>query len=130
MLSFSIEPHTLSESLKKIEQVLAFLDKTRHYKALLICEEVITNQLRHGNFHARKKQVEFSIDHHQNSDALVMIFKDNAEAFNPLDLPEPDLTLDLDERALGGLGVFMIKKYALSLDYRYENRHNILEVRL
>jgi len=126
---FSIVPHNLSESLKTVEKALEFLDETRHYKALLICEEVITNQMRHANFQATEKEITLSIDH-QDSGEIVMIFRDNAEAFNPLNFPKPDLTLELDERIPGGLGIFMIKKYALSVAYRYENRHNILEVRL
>ncbi len=56
-------------------------------------------------------------------------FIDNGVAYDPLLAPEPDTTLSLDERGIGGLGIFMVKKSMDELFYAYENGKNILTAR-
>ena len=53
---------------------------------------------------------------------------DNGVAFDPLSAPEPDLTVDIADRQIGGLGVFLIKKLMDDVSYRRENNKNILEL--
>ena len=43
--------------------------------------------------------------------------------------PEPDITLSAEERSLGGLGIFMVKKSMDEMTYRHENGKNILSIR-
>jgi len=43
-------------------------------------------------------------------------------------LPDPDLTADIDERKMGGLGVFFIKKLTDEVRYRREHDRNILNL--
>ncbi|MGN0807836.1 MAG: SpoIIE family protein phosphatase [Candidatus Coproplasma sp.] len=59
---------------------------------------------------------------------VTLIFKDNGKPFNPLNAPEPDITKSSDEREIGGLGIFMVKKTCLTLDYCYENGNNVVTV--
>ncbi len=55
---------------------------------------------------------------------------DSGQEFNPLDKAEPDLDLSLEDRPIGGLGIFLVKKMADSVTYRRENGRNILSFRL
>ena len=55
-----------------------------------------------------------------------LIFKDGGIPFNPLDRPDPDITLGVDERQIGGLGIFMVKKTMDSVTYEYVDGCNIL----
>jgi anti-sigma regulatory factor (Ser/Thr protein kinase) len=57
---------------------------------------------------------------------LVVEFSDQGVEFNPLTVDPPDLTLDLAARPVGGLGVFLLKKFADSLSYRREQGWNRL----
>lgn len=50
--------------------------------------------------------------------------------FNPLMASSPDMTADLEHRPIGGLGVFLVKKLAMSLAYRREDGWNRLTVGL
>jgi anti-sigma regulatory factor (Ser/Thr protein kinase) len=52
--------------------------------------------------------------------------EDAAPPFDPLSLPEPDLTVDLEERQVGGLGIFLIRQVMDEIVYRHENGKNIL----
>ena len=57
---------------------------------------------------------------------LTLEFKDSGIEYNPLEKPDPDITLPPEERPLGGLGIFMTKKMADDISYKRENGCNIL----
>lgn len=66
-----------------------------------------------------------------DSDALVLTItlKDAGTPFNPLDKPDPDITLSAEEREIGGLGIFLCKKLMDEVAYRYEDGCNILTMK-
>lgn len=53
---------------------------------------------------------------------------DRGHPFDVLSLPDPDLTLDIMEREVGGLGVHFIRMLSDSVSYRRENNRNILRM--
>lgn len=57
-----------------------------------------------------------------------MNFIDGGVEFNPLDKESPNLTLEADQRDIGGLGLTLVRKNADGIDYKYENNHNILTI--
>lgn len=61
--------------------------------------------------------------------AVILTFIDSGKPFNPLERPEPDTTLSAQERAIGGLGIFLVKKTMDEVVYRYEDGHNILSIK-
>ena len=56
-------------------------------------------------------------------------FLDNGKPYNPLEKEDPDVTLSAEERGIGGLGIFMVKKSMDSLDYEYQDGKNILTIK-
>lgn len=61
--------------------------------------------------------------------SVVITFIDGGIPFDPLAAVEPDTALSAEERALGGLGIFMVRKTMDEITYRYENGSNILSIR-
>lgn len=59
---------------------------------------------------------------------LILTFADNGVEYNPLKAKEPDVTLAAEDRKIGGLGIFMVKKMTESMEYKYENEKNILTI--
>lgn len=57
---------------------------------------------------------------------LVIILSDNGVPFNPLEKADPDISVPVDKREIGGLGIFLIKNLMDEVDYRYENGYNKL----
>ncbi len=55
-------------------------------------------------------------------------FIDRGVPFDPLAKADPDVTLSAEERGIGGLGIFMVKKSMDKVEYHYENGSNILTV--
>ena len=54
---------------------------------------------------------------------------DNGAEYDPLEKEDPDVTLSAEDRQIGGLGIFMVKKIMDEVDYRYENGKNVLTLR-
>ena len=46
--------------------------------------------------------------------------------FNPLEKDDPDITASSDEREIGGLGIYMVKKIMDEVTYEYINNQNVL----
>jgi len=51
----------------------------------------------------------------------VVTFTDNGTPFNPLEKQDPDTTQSAADRAIGGLGIFMVKKMMTKVEYEYRN---------
>jgi anti-sigma regulatory factor (Ser/Thr protein kinase) len=63
-------------------------------------------------------------------DAFVFEVADSGSPFDILSLPEPDTTLDIMDREIGGLGVYFIRRLTDDVSYRRENGRNILRMAL
>gem|GEM_PF-367306 len=57
---------------------------------------------------------------------LTICFKDRGKPFDPLAREDPDITLSAEDRGIGGLGIFLTKKFMDSVTYAYEDGQNIL----
>ncbi len=57
---------------------------------------------------------------------IQIILRDGGVPFNPLELKDPDVTLKAEDRQIGGLGIYMVKKSMDEVTYHYENGQNIL----
>jgi serine/threonine-protein kinase RsbW len=89
----------------------------------LAVEEAITNIVLHG--YAGTPGT-LSICCRAGPDEVIVEISDTAPAFDPLRVPEPDTAADLEDREVGGLGIFLIRKVTDSATYRYEKAKNIL----
>ena len=61
--------------------------------------------------------------------AVIITFIDRGVPYDPLSAAAPDTTLSAEERTMGGLGIFMVKKTMDEITYRYEGGSNILSIR-
>ena len=60
---------------------------------------------------------------------LVLTFTDSGIPYDPTKTREPDITLPAEERPIGGLGIFLVRKTMDDVAYRREDGKNILTVR-
>lgn len=65
----------------------------------------------------------------ENPLAVVITFIDKGVKYNPLANVEPDTTLSAEERGIGGLGIYMVKKSMDDVFYEYKNGQNILQIK-
>lgn len=60
--------------------------------------------------------------------AVMITFIDGGIPYDPLAKPDPDTTLSVEEREIGGLGIFMVKKSMDDMRYEYKDGNNILTI--
>ena len=61
--------------------------------------------------------------------AVVVTFIDNGQPYDPLKTEDPDLTLSVEEREIGGLGIYVVKKTMDEISYEYKDGQNILRIK-
>ena len=101
-----------------------FDDKTV-YKIHLSCEEALVNIINYA-YPDQKGNIEISYQPLRSGRGIILKIIDMGISFNPLEKPDPDLEVPLEEREIGGLGIFMIKQIMDKVDYKREDKKNIL----
>lgn len=95
------------------------------FEVELICEEVFINICNYAyGENIGKAEIEVST----LSDGIVIKFIDSGKEFNPLKKADPDINAPLEERNIGGLGIFMTKNLSDTLSYERTNGKNILTI--
>lgn len=61
--------------------------------------------------------------------SVVISFIDNGKPYDPLEKEDPDITLSMEEREIGGLGIYMVKKSMDEISYEYKDGQNILRIK-
>jgi anti-sigma regulatory factor (Ser/Thr protein kinase) len=91
----------------------------------LVLDEVINNIVRHA--HPRHPEVVVHLT--MVDGALQIRIVDDGEAFDPGSRPYPDTTLGLEERPVGGLGIFLVRQLMTEVRYRRLRGRNHLTLR-
>ena len=92
-------------------------------KPAIVMDEIVSNIVRCSGASG------FTISLDKSGDVLTMVFSDDGVAFDPTqDAAVPDVSLSADERGIGGLGIFMVKKMSKSVNYIRRDGRNVLTV--
>lgn len=97
-------------------------DETLRFKIRLSVEEIAENIVNYA-YNNGNGFVEITTTLNEEG-VLIISFKDAGVPFNPLEKEDPDITLGLDERPVGGLGIFICKKMMDSVSYVFEDGCN------
>jgi serine/threonine-protein kinase RsbW len=88
-------------------------------------DECVTNSIVHGyRGSAGSVEVEVAVD--RTGKSLIVRLQDQAPPFDPTTLPRPDTTASLDQRRLGGMGVFLARDLMDGVSYRHTEEGNEL----
>ena len=74
-----------------------------------------------------KATVQFSYDEKNSIISITLI--DEGIMYNPLEKEDPDVTLSAEERKIGGLGIFLVKKTMDEMIYEYVDNKNKLTIK-
>lgn len=97
------------------------------YSLNLVLDELVTNVILYGYADPVGKKVVVRIE--LQAEQLTGVVEDRGCAFDPLAVPEPDLTASLAERDLGGLGLPLVRSLMEEVSYCREGGKNLLTVR-
>jgi len=93
----------------------------------LALEEAVSNIIRHG--YAGREGHGVSVTVHFAGEWVAATVEDDAAPFDPSKHPEPDLTVPLEDRLDGGMGVYLIRRLMDEVDYRREEGRNVLTLK-
>ena len=112
-----------------IEEVGAALhiDEATLSSVNLAIEEALVNSVLYAYPKGTKGEVELTAEWEEEPKELVFTLKDQGIPFNPLEAKEADTTLGLEERPIGGLGIFLVRTLMSEVDYqRTLDGYNVL----
>lgn len=92
------------------------------YSLKIVTDELFSNIVHYSG--AKNAEILFCND----ADRITLVFRDDGLPYNPLEADEPDITAGVEERAIGGLGLFMVKKMAEQVQYEYVAERNQMTV--
>ena len=112
----------------------------KEFSALrLVCEELVVNVVDYAypedavgylDIEIEREPQFDSVQHDKDSDGYITIrFRDGGKPFNPLAREMPDITLPLEERRIGGLGIFLTVKKMDEVTYDHVNNENVLTIK-
>jgi len=88
----------------------------------VVVEEIVLNIVDYS------KSDYLDVEIMRDEESITLCFHDGGELFNPLEREEPDFTVPLEDRKIGGLGIFMVIKYMDTVTFSHSGGENILTV--
>lgn len=98
-------------------------DEKKLNQVRLASEEALVNVI---NYAYQEKHGDIEISCTSDDKRLLLEIVDWGIPFNPLSLPEPDITSPMEERKIGGLGIFLVRSIMDKVDYRRDEDKNVL----
>lgn len=117
--------HVVQESLQPVLLDCPFSPGVRMDLEIAV-EEIFLNVASYA-YAPEKGQV--TIEAETDERGIALAFIDSGAPFNPLETPEPDVNASWKERRIGGLGLYMVRQRMDSMEYEYQDGHNILRIR-
>ena len=120
--------------IENLEKMLEFIrrgaeeigfDRSLINKIGLACEEALVNIIKYA-YPNGEGDIEIGYECSDNNSGIVITIIDSGKEFDPLAKAEPKLDIPVEERPIGGLGIFMIISIMDKVIYKRENGQNIL----
>lgn len=116
----------LSMVLDTVENFIEGLCNSEIKNEILISVDELFINVAHYAYEGEEGEVSIVMELLEEKKRLRIIISDQGIPFNPLEKEDPDIDLSLEERKIGGLGIFMVKDYMDHLEYKFENKSNML----
>ena len=94
-------------------------------KLAVVAEEIFVN-IAHYAYAPDEGDATIEIAVTGDPPIAVLNFVDSGVPYNPLEKPDPNVSLSAEEREIGGLGIYMVKEIVDSIHYEYAKNRNVL----
>jgi len=114
----------IAAEVKNLSEIRRFVQETASALGLppamipnviLAVDEAVSNVIAHG-YQGQEGAIEIEVS--REGDALVIRIRDEAPPFDPTIVPPPDVTLPLEQRIPGGLGIHLIRQIMDEMTHR------------
>jgi anti-sigma regulatory factor (Ser/Thr protein kinase) len=127
---------TVKADVSALDQVLAFADTFLEENNCpmkiqmqidIAIEELFVN-IAHYAYPSGEGEAVIGIEADTEAKCFKITFEDSGIPYDPLKKDDPDITLSADDRPIGGLGIFMVKKSMDDMTYEYKDNKNRLTI--
>lgn len=114
----------LTAAIAFIEEELEKIDcPMKTVMQIDICVEEMFINVASYAYDGEGGEIALSVD--EANDTVSITLTDDGMPFDPLAKDDPDITLSAEERSIGGLGIFMVKKSMNEVHYERQDNKNI-----
>ncbi len=92
----------------------------------VVLDEAVSNAINHGYEAGARGEIVVRL--RCRPDGVLVEVEDDGRAFDPLQVPPPDLTLPLEQRPIGGLGIHLIRNLMDEVSYARVRGRNVLKM--
>lgn len=122
----SFELGRLRESFDEFADRHRIPDQAR-FDLQLCLEELVLNVINYGFDDDEEHEVQVDFEIRDDSRTMTVSIRDDGRKFDPLtEVPEPDVEGNLEDRAVGGLGVHFVRQFMDGASYRHAGGKNCL----
>lgn len=122
---------------ENVEKVIEFIDGmleeygcgVKEQMAIDVAVDELFSNIAHYAYNPETGYATVRVDVKNDPLAVEITFIDNGVPYDPLAKADPDTTLSLEERQIGGLGIFIVKKTMDAVNYEYKDGKNILTIK-
>lgn len=123
---------TVAAAVDNLDRVTAFVDAfleerdcpMKTQMQIDLCVEEIFVNIAHYAYPDKDGEAEIRLS--ETDGVVELTFVDSGIPYDPLKKEDPDITLSSQERQVGGLGIYLVKKNMDTVAYRYEDNRNML----
>ena len=128
---------TIDAKVENLDSVLAFVDENlekldcspkTQMQIDVAVEEIFVN-IAHYAYGDETGKATVRFEKASDPTAALITFIDSGTPYDPLQKADPDVTLSAEERQIGGLGIYMVKKSMDGMKYEYVNGKNVLSIK-
>lgn len=128
---------TLEAKISNIEKVTHFVEEfleevsapLKTQTQINVAIDELFSNIAHYAYGEEGGEATIRVSVTNNPQKVEVVFIDNGVPYNPLEKEDPDIALSAEERQIGGLGIFMVKKLMDDIDYKYTDGKNILTIK-
>jgi anti-sigma regulatory factor (Ser/Thr protein kinase) len=92
----------------------------------VVLDEAVSNAINHG--YDAGVRGEIAVRLRRSADRVEVEVEDDGRPFDPLQVPPPDLSLPLERRPIGGLGIHLIRNLMDEISYARQAGRNVLKM--
>ena len=128
---------TVAAAVENLEAVTACVDEyleeigcsPRSQMQLDVAVDELFSNIAYYAYPQGNGEVTLRLEVAEEPPCTVLTFIDSGIPYNPLSRADPNTTLSAEERQIGGLGIYMVKKSMDAVSYAYEDGKNILTIK-
>ena len=128
---------TIEATPENVDKVIEFIDGMleeyncgiKAQTAIDVAVDELFSNIAHYAYNPETGYATVRVDVKNDPLAVEITFIDNGVPYDPLAKLDPDTTLSLEDRQIGGLGIFIVKKSMDAVNYEYKDGKNILTIK-